>query len=237
MKRTKKDSSLHISQREKINFDLTINEFPWSERQKKFIQLAQHKDTKVIFCSGVAGTSKTLLGAYVGLRALTEKKVGELIYVRQPVESSKFTLGYLKGDMNDKMGPYLAPLEDKLKELIPKSQIDKLKDEERIIGLPVGHMRGRSFNVSHIIVDEAQNLSADDLLLIMTRLGKFSKMIICGDYMQSDIRNGAFQEINNLFMDAESEEKGIHTFQFGYEDIFRNEILSYIIQKFSSIKV
>lgn len=237
MKQTKKDKSIHVAQREKLNFDLTIQEFPWSERQKEFLRIAQDKNTKIMFCAGPAGSSKSLLAAYVGLQALKDKKSGQIVYVRQPVESSKFTLGYLKGDMNEKMGPYLAPLQDKLEELVPKSQVEKLKIDERLVGMPVGHLRGRTFNVSTIIADEAQNFMVDDLLTLTTRLGKFSKLFICGDFMQSDIKNSGFQIIYNLFNDEESREKGIQTFQFGTEDIFRNEILSYVIDKFGTLQV
>ncbi len=230
----KKDTSPTVSQRDKIAFEVKIREFNWSEKQKRLIELIQGKNSKVIFVQGPAGSAKTHLAVYTALRALNEKRIGEIVYVRQPVESSKYNVGYLKGDLQEKLTPYAQPLEDKLNEFLAKGDIDKLKKEERIICAPVGHMRGRTFNANYILVDEAQNLTSEDFLLILTRLGKFSKMIVTGDIMQPDVKNSAFQKVACLFDDEKSAEKGIHSFTFGKEDIFRNEILAYIIEKFES---
>ncbi len=230
----KKDTSLKIQQREKVAFELNIQEFPWSDKQKELINLLFDKKTKIVFLQGPAGSAKTHIAVYAALRAMNEKKIGEIVYVRQPVESSKYSLGYLKGDIQEKLTPYAQPLDDKLNEFLSKADVEKLHKEERIVCVPVGHMRGRTFNANYIIVDEAQNLSVEDLLLILTRLGKFSKMIITGDIMQPDIRNSAFQKVFNLFDDEQSKERGIHTFQFKKEDIFRNEVLAFIIEKFEN---
>ncbi len=234
-KKTRKpDNSPVVHQREKLAFDLNIREFEWSDKQKELIALIQDKNTKYVFLQGPAGSAKTHLAVYTALNALNQKRISDIVYVRQPVESSRHNLGYLKGDIQEKLTPYAQPLQDKLAEFLPKSQIVKLQDEERIICAPVGHMRGRTFNANYVIVDEAQNLSHEDFLLIMTRLGKFSKMIITGDVMQPDVKNSAFQKVSCLFDDERSKEKGIHTFAFGKEDIFRNEILSFVIEKFES---
>lgn len=237
MHKTKaRDTSVHVNQREKVAFDLQIREFPWSERQKLFIEDMQAKSTKVMFLQGPAGSAKSLLAVYCALQALKAKKIGEIIYIRQPVESSKFSLGFLKGDLMEKMTPYLMPLQDKLGELLTKTDIDKLEKEARIKSAPIGHLRGRTFNNCYMIVDEAQNLSQEDILLVMTRLGKFGKLIMSGDIMQPDIKNSAFQKIADMFDDEESAQRGIRNFQFGKEDIFRNEILAFIIEKFQNMK-
>lgn len=236
-KKTRKpDTSPVVHQREKLAFDLNIREFNWSEKQQELIRLVQQKDTKYVFLQGPAGSAKTHLAVYLALNALNERRISDIVYVRQPVESSRHNLGYLKGDIQEKLTPYAQPLQDKLAEFLPPSQITKLSDEQRIICAPVGHMRGRTFNANYVIVDEAQNLSSEDFLLIMTRLGKFSKMIITGDVMQPDVRNSAFQKISDLFDDEASKAKGIQTFAFGKEDIFRNEILSFVIEKFESYR-
>jgi len=236
MKNQKKDTSPKVTQREKVGYQLNIKELEWSEKQKALNELIADKKTKIIFLSGPAGSSKTANSVYCALKALNEKKIGEIVYVRQPVESSKYTLGFLKGDLQEKLTPYAQPLDDKLNEFLGKPDIEKLRKEERIQCVPVGHMRGRTFNASYVICDEAQNLSVEDLLLVMTRLGKFSKMIITGDIMQPDIKNSAFQKVASLFDDEASKEKGIHNFTFGKEDIFRNEILSFIIEKFENFE-
>jgi phosphate starvation-inducible protein PhoH len=232
----KEDKSPIVPQREKIDNFLNIKELEWTENQKKFIQILSEKKTKIIFCKGPAGTAKSLLSVYCALKALNDKKIGEIFYIRNPVESSTHNLGFLKGDLHSKLDPYLQPLMDKLNELLSKQQIERLLKEERVKGLPVGFLRGLSINASYIICDEAQNLSTHDLLLITTRMGKFSKLIFIGDVRQSDIRNSGFEKIYELFNDLKSKENGIITFKFGTEDIMRNDILGYIIDKFESIK-
>ena len=235
-KRRIEDKSPVVPQRDKIEGALDVRELQWTENQKKFIEILLNKDTKIVFCKGPAGTAKSLLSVYAALKALNDKKIGEIFYIRNPVESSTHNLGFLKGDLHSKLDPYLQPLMDKLHELLPKNQVERLLKEERVKGLPVGFLRGLSINASYIICDEAQNLSIHDLLLITTRMGKFSKLILIGDIRQSDIKNSGFERVYNLFDDAESSEKGIIAFKFGSEDIMRNNILSYIIEKFELLK-
>lgn len=231
----KEDKSPVVPQRDKIEGLLDIREFQWTENQKKFIELLNSKNTKIVFCKGPAGTAKSLLAVYSALKAVNEKKIGEIFYIRNPVESSTHNLGFLKGDLHSKLDPYLQPLMDKLHELLPKSQVERLLREERVKGLPVGFLRGLSINASYIICDEAQNLSIHDLLLITTRMGKFSKLILIGDIRQSDIKNSGFEKIYNLFDDKKSSDKGIMVFKFGTDDIMRNDILAYIIEKFEEL--
>jgi phosphate starvation-inducible PhoH-like protein len=229
------DRSPVVPQRDKIEGVLNITELNWTENQKKFIQLLLSKETKIVFCKGPAGTAKSLLSVCAALKALNEKKIGEIFYIRNPVESSTHNLGFLKGDLHSKLDPYLQPLMDKLHELLPKQQVERLLKEERVKGLPVGFLRGLSINASYIICDEAQNLSIHDLLLITTRMGRFSKLILIGDIRQSDIKNSGFEKIYDLFDDKKSSDKGIMTFKFGTDDIMRNDILAYIIEKFEEL--
>lgn len=235
-KKKLQDKSPIVPQRDKIENFLEIKQLAWTDNQKKFIELVQNKETKVVFCKGPAGTAKSLLSVYSALTALNDKKIGEIFYIRNPVESSTHNLGFLKGDLHSKLDPYLQPLMDKLHELLSKSQVERLLREERIKGLPVGFLRGLSINASYIICDEAQNLSVHDLLLITTRMGRFSKLILIGDIRQSDIKNSGFEKIYNLFDDKKSFDKGIVTFKFGTDDIMRNDILAYIIEKFETLK-
>jgi len=235
-KRRIEDKSPVVPQRDKIEGLLDIRELSWTDNQKKFIEIIQGKETKIVLCKGPAGTAKSLLSVYCALKSLNDKKIGEIFYIRNPVESSTHNLGFLKGDLHSKLDPYLQPLMDKLHELLPKQQVERLLKEERVKGLPVGFLRGLSINASYIICDEAQNLSVHDLLLITTRMGKFSKLILIGDIRQSDIKNSGFEKIYDLFEDIESKSKGIITFKFGAEDIMRNNILAYIIEKFEKLK-
>lgn len=237
MKKQKEDTSVYVPQKSKIKNGLNISErFIWTEKQKEFINLILNKQTKIVFCEGVSGTAKTLLSVYCGLELLQKKLIGQLYYTRTPVESSNYGLGYIKGDASEKFDPYCMPIYDKLEELLDKPSIDLLKKEERVITMPLGFMRGASLNSTFIIAEEAQNYSLKDFLLLMTRLGKFSKLIFIGDTKQSDIRNSGFRTVINLFDNPESKEKGINTFKFYKIDIMRNEILSFIIEKFETLE-
>jgi phosphate starvation-inducible PhoH-like protein len=220
----------------KSNIELNIRELPWTDKQKEFITLASDKNTKVIITRGVAGTSKTLLAVYSSLQKIKDKKISEIYYSRVPVESSVHGIGYIKGTSEEKMSPYTHPLVDKLNELLPEPHVKALMMDERIIGIPLGFLRGLNISNSSFIMDEAQNCRVEDFLLVMTRMAKFSTLFICGDAQQSDIKQSGFNKVFNLFDNEASKERGIYTFEFGKEDIVRSEILSYIIEQFENLK-
>lgn len=231
---TTTDNSPYVPQRDKINFSLNIRGLNWTAKQKAFIELATHKDTKIIFLSGPAGTSKTALSVFCALQLLNTKRASEIVYVRSIVESASHSMGYLPGFAEDKLKPYITPLVDKLEEFLPAGDIKKLFVDERIKPAPVNYLRGASYNANVVIVDEAQNLDFKELTTVITRIGKFSKFFILGDPMQSDLRHKeqtGFKPIANIFKDRESEEQGIYSVEFGKEDIQRSEILKYIIEK------
>jgi phosphate starvation-inducible PhoH-like protein len=229
------DSSPKVHQRDKISTVLKIREFPWSEKQKQLLSILEDKKTKIVFVTGPAGSAKTCCAIYAALKSLNEKRVSDILYLRQPVESSSYNLGFLKGDLQTKIDPYQAPLDDKLSEFLSETEINALKKDERLHTIPIGFLRGRSFACQYIIFDEAQNGNTHDMLLVMTRLGKFSKLIITGDVSQSDIKQSALQKVAAVFDTEESRGHGIHVFKFGKEDIFRNEVLSHVIEKFEEI--
>jgi phosphate starvation-inducible PhoH-like protein len=220
----------------KSNIELNIRELPWTDKQKEFITLASNKNTKVIITRGVAGTSKTLLAVYSSLQKIKDKKISEIYYSRVPVESSVHGIGYIKGTSEEKMSPYTHPLVDKLNELLPEPHVKALMMDERIIGIPLGFLRGLNISNSSFIMDEAQNCRVEDFLLVMTRMAKFSTLFICGDAQQSDIKQSGFNKVFNLFDNEESKGRGIYTFEFGKEDIVRSEILSYVIEQFENLK-
>jgi phosphate starvation-inducible PhoH-like protein len=229
----REDHSPRIPQRNKIDFNLNIYErSDLTEKQKKFIDLVEDKKTKVVFVSGPAGVSKTFISVYCGLKLMNKKSISDIVYVRSIIESASKSLGSLPGDQSDKLLPFLLPLYDKLEELLPKADINTLIKEERIVGLPVNYLRGASYNAKFIIADESQNFSKKELITIITRLGEFSKLIILGDPMQSDINGSSgFMPMFDLFNDISSQENGIHCFAFTKEDIVRSGILKYIIEK------
>ena len=228
--KNKKDTSTKVPQKEKMSGELSIIERDdLTEKQKKLIDLVMDKETKIVFIKGPAGTSKSFISIYCGLKLLNAKKVSDLIYIRTVVESGSRGIGSLPGDINDKFGPYMMPLEDKLDELLPKAEVQKLKKDERIQAIPINFMRGASLNAKFICCDESQNFTFEELTTAITRYGKFSKMIICGDAEQSDIgsRSG-FPAFFNIFDTEKHKAAGIHTFEFNEDDIVRSELLKLI---------
>jgi len=228
----KKDTSPTIPQRNKIRNLLTIHKRELTEKQNQFLDLASDKNTKLLFVSGPAGTSKTYLAVYHALNMLNERRVSDLIYIRSAVESADSKLGFLPGEANEKMAPYLAPLLDKLAELLPKSDVDSLQKEERITAIPVGFLRGLNWNAKVIIADEAQNMTYKELFTLITRTGEFSKMMILGDPDQNDINGkSGFKKMVDVFDDEESRANGIHVFRFTDDDIVRSGLVQFIIKK------
>ena len=151
---SKEDKSIKVHQRDKVKEDLKIRDLNWTEKQKEFIKLALDKKTKLIFISGPAGSSKTLLSVYCSLHLMKDKKISEIMYIRSPVESSDSKIGFLPGDADEKLKYYNLPFADKLEELLNKGQIDTLMQQERIKGHPLSFVRGMSWNCKSIILDE-----------------------------------------------------------------------------------
>jgi phosphate starvation-inducible PhoH-like protein len=232
----KKDKSEFIFQNEKLKIELNIRDFNWTEKQKAFIGIALDNKTNYIFCQAPAGVGKTLLSVYIGLKLLQEGKVRNIYFVRNPVESSSHGLGFLGGDFHAKMDPYVQPMMDHLNELLPSSQVKALLEAGFIQSIPVGFLKGRTFNSSLIIADEAEDFTVNDFRLIMGRLGKRSKMLLIGDSEQVNIKNTGFMKTFDVFNSPECEEIGIYCLSFGTEDIMRNKILGYVIERFKFVK-
>lgn len=232
---SKKDTSPRISQRNKISEDFNIKQFNWTNRQKQIIEVLQDKHARIVFLEGPAGSSKTLLSAYIALEYLKQKRISDIIYVRTVVESASKSLGFMPGELSDKFKPFLAPLEEKLDELLDRPAIDKLLKDERIVAIPVNHLRGHSFNCKFIIADEVQNYTHKEIITLITRIGRFSKMILCGDSFQSDINGkSGLQDIINIFSDEDSIKNGIVSLKLTEEDIMRDEIVKFIVRKITA---
>lgn len=228
-----KDKSVIIPQRNKINFELNIKERPdLTERQKLIIDLILDKKTKAIFIDGPAGSSKTFLSVLAGLKLLNQKRVSDILYVRSVIESASRSIGMLPGELNEKFEPYLIPLNDKLEELLPKEDVDKLFKDNRIKALPINFLRGSNISVKYLICDEAQNLTYKELVTVFTRIGEYSKFIFIGDTFQSDINgHSGFGRIYKIFDNDESVENGIFCIKLENKDIVRSGILKFIVEK------
>jgi phosphate starvation-inducible PhoH-like protein len=228
----KQDRSPIIPQRSKFKGSLKIIKRELTAKQEEFLKLASDKETKVMFVSGPAGTSKTFLAVYHALNMINEKRVSDLVYIRSAVESSDAKLGFLPGEANEKLLPYIQPLLDKMSEMLFKADIDVLVKEERVTGIPVGFLRGLNWNAKVIIADEAQNMTFKELFTLITRTGEFSKVFILGDPEQSDINGkSGFIKMLSHFEDEESRQNGIHVFRFTEDDIVRSGLVQFIIKK------
>jgi phosphate starvation-inducible PhoH-like protein len=227
------DHSPRVHQRSKIDFQLDIAERKdITARQQELLDLILDRKTRVIFLSGPAGTAKTYMAVAGALHLLNKRGVSDIVYIRSVVESASKSMGYLPGEAGDKLAPYMRPLLDKLDELLPRDQVERLTKEKRAEAIPVGFLRGASINAKVMICDESQNLCHKELVTVLTRLGKFSKLIVAGDPGQSDIgSHSGFQSMFDLFNDEESKQRGIHCFSFTTQDIVRSDILGYIVDK------
>ena len=211
-----------------------VNNLRLTENQKVFLSLALQEKTNIMFVSGPAGSTKTYMAVYSALRHLSADQDLDLLYVRTVIESAEKGLGALPGDIEDKFNPYMMPLEDKLMEMMPKTNTDRrdMLESGRIQAMPINYLRGASWKDKIIVADEAQNFTFKELTTLVTRLGVNCKLFICGDFMQSDI-NGktGFKKMFKLFDDMESQKKGIHSFSFTKEDIMRSPLQKFIIGK------
>lgn len=218
--------------------ELQIKEFRWTEKQQKFIDLCLEKKTNYVFNSSVAGTGKTLCSIYVALKLLCDptNSINRIIFIRQPVESSTYTLGFLKGELSDKMAPYMRAALDSIKELLI-NQIDFKKIEPHIESLVVGHVKSLSFHNAIVIVDEFEDVgNGKEIALLMSRIGKNSKMIFIGDPEQSNVKDGCAKKVFELFSDPECAEHGIHCVKFDSKDIKRNPIIGYVLDRLKLIQ-
>jgi phosphate starvation-inducible PhoH-like protein len=210
-----------------------------TEKQKKFLELSLRDDAKIVFVLGPAGSTKTYMAVMSALRHLQRDDALDLFYVRTAIESAEKGLGALPGTLEEKFNPYMAPLEDKLAELLPSNTTLKseLLKSNRIQAMPINFLRGASWLNKIVVADESQNFTFKELVTMVTRLGENSKLFICGDLMQSDINGrSGLKPMIDLFDDDESKEKGIYCFRFTENDIMRSEILKFIIKKLKSHK-
>lgn len=220
----------------KPSLKLKIKELKWTPKQKEFFKAAQSEDTRIMFVSGPAGTSKTLLSVYCGLRDLNEGKANEIMYLRSAVESSDARLGFLPGSAEEKLNFYNYPFIDKISELVENASPQRLLTENKVTMFPINYARGLNWSEKFIILDEAQNSTKKELTTILTRLSAKSKCFVIGDPMQTDLRQGgSFQSMLNLFNDQESQKAGIKTFTFNEEDVMRDEIVKFLVKKLKAL--
>lgn len=198
---------------------------PRSENQKEYIRSIA--ENHITFCQGAAGSGKTHCAIGLALEYLLDDKVKKIIITRPIVESGE-KIGYLPGTAEEKIHPYLLPILDEVNHFISTAQYAALKLNNKIEIVPLGLMRGRNFNNCFIVADECQNASYEQLKMLITRLGKDSKMVLTGDIGQSDLQRhlqGGFLEMIEQLETIE----GIAVARLQFSDIVRNPIIAKIL--------
>ncbi|MGD9328930.1 MAG: PhoH family protein [Cyclobacteriaceae bacterium] len=201
---------------------------PKTTNQKKLVEAVAKND--LVFALGPSGTGKTYVSVAMAVKALKNKEVKKIIITRPAVEAGE-NLGFLPGDLKEKIDPYLRPVYDALDDMIPFEKL-KYYQENRIIEIaPLAYMRGRTLNDAFILLDEAQNTSPMQIKMFLTRMGPNSKVIINGDLSQIDLpqhtRSGLKEAVNIL-----KEVKGISFINFTSKDVIRHKIVKDIIDAY-----
>lgn len=203
---------------------------PRTEAQRLFVKSLTNNE--LAFGIGPAGTGKTYLAVAVGVSKFIAGEVDKIILSRPAVEAGE-KLGYLPGDMKDKVDPYMQPLYDALNDFLPAKQLAKLIEEKTIEIAPLAFMRGRTLAHSYIVLDEAQNATSMQMKMFLTRLGEGSRMVITGDRSQIDLPNG----LRSGLLDAESLLATVSQIGFNYftsKDVVRHHLVAKIIEAYEN---
>jgi phosphate starvation-inducible PhoH-like protein len=201
---------------------------PQSPNQRKYIDAIRTHD--LVFAAGVAGTGKTYLAAAMGVAALRDRKVSRLILTRPAVEAGE-RLGFLPGDITEKIDPYLRPLYDALYEFMPAERFARARERNEIEVAPLAFLRGRTLNEAFIILDEAQNATAAQMKMFLTRLGYGSQAVVNGDMTQIDLEKGQRSGLvvaREILRDVE----GIAFVDFDERDVVRHELVARIVRAY-----
>jgi len=199
-----------------------------TKNQKALV--ANYADNDLIFALGPAGTGKTYTAIALAVRALKNKEVRRLILTRPAVEAGE-RLGFLPGDLREKLDPYLQPLYDALRDMIPAKRLAELMEDGIIQIAPLAYMRGRTLESAFVILDEAQNTTMGQLKMFLTRMGNNAKFVVTGDATQIDLPrksdSGLIKGVNML-----SGIKGVAIINFDKEDIVRHPLVTKIVEAF-----
>lgn len=199
--------------------------------QKLYIELLNK--SSIMFVTGSAGSGKTYLACAYAINELKHNNIKKIIITRPVVEAGE-KLGFLPGDLKEKVDPYLVPIYDCLKEFLGAETMDKMIEKNIIEIAPLAYMRGRTLDHSIIILDEAQNTTSNQMKMFLTRLGFNSKMIITGDLSQIDLQKGirsGLIEATNLLQEI----PGISLLEFKASDVMRHPLVSKIISRYESV--
>jgi len=203
---------------------------PKSAMQRKYIETIQQKD--IVFGIGPAGTGKTYLGVAMAVQSLMQKQVNRIVLARPAVEAGE-KLGFLPGDLQEKVDPYLRPLYDALFDLVDYERVTRLLEKRVIEIAPLAFMRGRTLSDAFVILDEAQNTTSEQMKMFLTRIGFGSKAVITGDVTQIDLPTGK----RSGLVEAERVLAGIEGIEFIYfseKDVVRHKLVQMIIKAYET---
>ena len=203
-----------------------------SKNQEKFVNSINKND--LVFGVGPAGTGKTYLAVAAAVQSLLNNQISRIILSRPAVEAGE-RLGFLPGDLKEKIDPYLRPLYDALNDLMPKKILENNIESGIIEIAPLAFMRGRTLENAFIILDEAQNTTNMQMKMFVTRLGRNSKMVILGDVTQIDLPIGSSSGLNQILKLLPKEE-GIEIINFQSKDIVRHRLVDKIVKAYSKLK-
>ena len=226
-------TSENENRKEKIEFIIKTPKksvIPRSEKQKDYVRALNYSD--IIISAGPAGTGKTFLAVAVALTMLLEKKIERIILSRPAVEAGE-RLGFLPGDMREKVDPYLRPLYDSLYDLLDFEKIQKKIEVGDIEIAPLAFMRGRTLKNSFAILDEAQNATDTQIKMFLTRIGENSKIVINGDPSQIDLPNKSLSGLDRS-KKLLGHIKEISTVDFDHNDVVRHPLVSKIVKAYSN---
>ena len=199
-----------------------------TENQQRLVKF--YDDNDLLFAVGPAGSGKTYTAIALAVRALKNKEVKRIILTRPAVEAGE-KLGFLPGDMKEKLDPYLQPLFDALNDMIPPAKLQKYIDEGTVQIAPLAYMRGRTLDNAFVILDEAQNTTLSQLKMFLTRMGRNAKFIVTGDITQIDLPRRSDSGLVRA-MELLRNIKGIAIVEFGKQDIIRHRLVQHIIRAF-----
>src|SRR5579872_4357271 len=201
---------------------------PKTINQRRYVEAIERHD--LVFGIGPAGTGKTYLAVAMGVSALLNKKVSRIVLTRPAVEAGE-RLGFLPGNLQEKVDPYLRPLYDALYDMLEADKVEKLLERLTIEVAPIAFMRGRTLNDSFIILDEAQNSTPEQMKMVLTRQGFNSKMVVTGDLTQIDLPSGKRSGLNDA-ADVLRGVEGISFVLFDDRDVVRHSLVQRIIKAY-----
>ena len=203
---------------------------PRTKNQSLFMDALKSENSQIIVCSGSAGTGKTLISCQESIRSFLNKTVDRIIITR-PAVCADEDIGFLPGDLDEKMRPFTQPLFDTFEKIIPRTYCDYMIHKNFIQIIPLAYMRGRTFENKFIIADEMQNASIEQMIMLLTRVGKGSKLVIVGDPSQCDrkIKQNGLADLVKRIADFGERLKWIQNIKLENRDIQREEAVKEVL--------